>query len=288
MRKRSAFGLLTTAIAGACFLAACSAIPKDDRSTGSYDAFDQHDFDAVALIASGNSAQRNLAAATLLSMLGRDEDAATALTAIIEIEPDAAIVSCARRSLSGVFVRQGKFGEAAEAMRANFSIQDETGVEADPTAADFFDALSAIGKMIRSGQVSGSVDLLRDKAGLPRISVNVNGVQDNAIIDTGAAISTVTISMANKMGLRRLGSEVDVAGSTGKSVSAGLAVADRVTVGGSEFVIVPFIVVPDEALSFPQFDYYVTSIIGLPILSRLGHIEFSKTNEQETFSFRPS
>ena len=288
MGKRSALGLLATAIAGVCVLAACSAIPKGDPSSASYDAFDQHDFDAVKVISSGNSAQSDLAAATLLSMLGRDEEAAVALSLIIENERDAAIVSRARRSLSGVFVRQGKFREAAEAMRANIAIQDETGVEADRSSADFFDAVSSVGKMTRSGQHSGTIELLRDKAGLPRISVDVNGVQDDAIIDTGAALSTVTVSMANNMGLRQLGSGVDIGGSTGKSVSAGLAVADKVTVGGSVFVNVPFVVVPDEAMSFSQFDYHVTSIIGLPILSRLGRIEFSKANDREMLSFQPS
>lgn len=251
-------------------------------------AIDKHDYEELlSHQKTGKDATeaQKLAGAIIQSMLGNDERAEKELQALEAGSGNPAIDARALRALSGVMVRMGRYADAAKAMRRIREMDDSDGVTIDDQSYAFFNAMSPIPRMGVEIADNHGAEISRDKAGLPRIPIAVNGVTDHAIFDTGAAFSTVTTTMANKMKLRQLGAEVDVGGSTNTSVQSGIAIADRVRLGGAEFTNVPIIVVPDESMSFPEQQYFVTSILSLPVIRALGRIEWSHSENKEHVRF---
>lgn len=123
----------------------------------------------------------------------------------------------------------------------------------------------------RDGAASANVALERDLANLRRAPVDVAGVVSPMIVDTGAEISVVAQSVAEKSQMTFLGGEVTV-GTTTDNVSGRLAVSSDVNVGGMIFENVLFLVLPDEQLTFADGQYFVDGIIGLPLFTAAGRM----------------
>jgi predicted aspartyl protease len=102
--------------------------------------------------------------------------------------------------------------------------------------------------------------------------VKCGGITDEFIFDSGANLSTITESRATAMGLTLYESAINVHSSTNISVKTKLAVADSLYVGDILFEHVVFLVVPDEQMSFPQFNYYIHGIVGFPLICQMGEI----------------
>ena len=251
-------------------------------------ALDDHDFDSLREIRSSSksdSLDYRIADAVTYSMLGLDESAERKLEALVDDDIDPRIVARAKRSLSGVFVRQGRYGDAADVMKEVIDMPGEHGVTIDPGSMAFFKALSPVDAMISSAECDCRSTVSRDKINLPRIRITVNGFSDEAIFDTGAAFSTVSLTMAEKMRLQPLQDKVEVSGSTDQLVETGIAVAKELLIDGARFHNVPFIVVADEDLTFSNVDYSISSILGLPVIRDMGRLEFSNERGQEMLSF---
>lgn len=118
--------------------------------------------------------------------------------------------------------------------------------------------------------------LARDKVGLLRSPVRVNGVEQNAVLDTGASISVASESAAKRLGLRMMDGTSSIGNSIGGGVDIRLAVADRLELGGVVARNVVFVVMDDAALDFPvPGGYRIDTIVGLPVLQAVGRIEFN-------------
>ena len=102
------------------------------------------------------------------------------------------------------------------------------------------------------------------------------GIADEFIFDTGANLSTITESSAKKMGLTMYESEITVESSTHIKVKTKLAAADSLYVGNILFENVVFLVAPDEQLSFPTLDYYISGIIGFPVIHQMEEVRLQK------------
>jgi predicted aspartyl protease len=103
-----------------------------------------------------------------------------------------------------------------------------------------------------------------------------NGVDEDFIFDTGANLSIISESQAQKMGLTIFKQNVSVGSSTQTNVQSTLAVADSLYVGDILFENVAFIVMPDEQLSFTQRNYQIKGIIGFPIIHQLAEVHLNK------------
>lgn len=279
-------------LAALLFLASCTQESSPAIEVADiFQAVDRHDFEALAQYQDqyeppdGASA---LVDGILTSMLGADRNAVEKLSALLEQETGPAIRARALRSLSGVYVRLGRYGDAAGAMAEIREMDDSDGVTIDDQSFAFFAALAGVAPMEVAYGGASDVDVTRDKAGLLRMPMTVNGITDDAIIDTGAAFSTATVSMANRMGMRQLGAAVEVGGSTERTVVSGIAIADRVEVGRITFRNAPFIVIPDESMSFPERDYAVSSIIGLPLIRAMERIAWRIEDEGGSFRIERS
>ncbi len=147
----------------------------------------------------------------------------------------------------------------------------------DPSDSDLNDQAvlaelaASVPTIKRTGAEGASVPLTRDMANLRRASITISGVASPMIIDTGAEISVVAQSVAEKSGMQFLDGEVSV-GTTTDNVAGRLAVSNAVSIGGMTFENVLFLVLSDEQLTFANGEYFVDGIIGLPLFTAAGRI----------------
>jgi hypothetical protein len=147
----------------------------------------------------------------------------------------------------------------------------------------FTRALRSIQPMQILHPAAGSLPFRRDRAGMIRVHVKIDGRPQEAVLDTGANFSTISASAAKRTGVRLLPQAVSVGSSTEQAVATQLGIAPRVQIGDTVLSNVVFIVLPDSALTFPH-GYRIDAIIGLPVLMTLGRLQFSNSGAP-TFSY---
>ena len=123
-----------------------------------------------------------------------------------------------------------------------------------------------------------SPTILQRRAG--RIPVSVDGALRRYGMDTGANFSVLMRSEARALGLEVRPAGVELGTATDLRVTADVAVAPRVQLGGIELRDVVFLVLPDAALTFPG-GFQVRGIIGFPVLEALGVIRFRSDGSVE-------
>jgi Aspartyl protease len=142
--------------------------------------------------------------------------------------------------------------------------------------------LSALSEVPRqSVQVKGDT-LLRtskDKASLINLPVEIGTQQVSWVFDTGANLSSITVSCAKQVGLKIIDSYVEVETSTNAKVKAKLGVAPEIKIGQVTIKNVVFLVFDDKDLFFPQIDYQINGIIGFPVITALGEITFTRNGD---------
>jgi len=119
----------------------------------------------------------------------------------------------------------------------------------------------------------------RDAAKLLNIPVEIGAIKDNFVFDTGAGLSTMTVSTARKFGLQIIEADVSVGSATDISVKSKLAVAPVLKIGGATLRNVVFLVLEDKAMSFPQINYQIHGIIGFPVIRSLGKVSIGADNQ---------
>lgn len=122
------------------------------------------------------------------------------------------------------------------------------------------------------------IKLQKDKVGLKNLKVSVGDKDELFIFDTGANLSTTTVSTAKKLGMRMIPVDIQVGSITGAKVPAQLAVCEQMQLGSIELHHVVFLVMADEDLAFPQIDYQINGILGFPVIEALGEIQITRTN----------
>jgi predicted aspartyl protease len=254
-------------------------------------ALQRDDFQAVLPIASdahASPAERNLAQAALDYWLRQDRRAGEELT---RASSDAALPETLRRRaslmLSGLRLRQGRYTEAAALIHAALpGVTDEKDRTDLQQTLTFVTPLASAPPMRATVNGAGTIMLTRDATGHMRAPVTINGGALDVIVDTGSGVSSITVGNARRLGLRPIGGNAVVGTATSANVTAGLAIADHLTFGGTEFSNVVFLVVPDQQFVFANGAYVVQGIIGLPLLMELGRLEFENHGATETLRYR--
>ena len=116
----------------------------------------------------------------------------------------------------------------------------------------------------------------RDKARLLNIPVELSGQKMDFVFDTGANLSTMTVSTAGKLGLKVIEADVTIGSSTANKVKSKLAVVREMRIGSVVARNVVFLVLEDEALYFPQADYRINAIVGFPVIQGFGRLTLSR------------
>jgi predicted aspartyl protease len=138
---------------------------------------------------------------------------------------------------------------------------------------------------LEGGLAAGRSGARRDVAGLMRVDVRVNSQDVDAVFDTGANLSVLSASTAQRLGARLLEGKASVGNSVRGTVPVQLAIADRFEIGGNVLRDVVFLVIDDAALSFgPGGAYKIPAIIGYPVMQALGRFRM----DEEAFHVEPA
>jgi hypothetical protein len=123
---------------------------------------------------------------------------------------------------------------------------------------------------------------LRLKTGRTPISVSetkltVNGVTQEWLLDTGANMSVVSSSFAQRLRLQPLPGYGQTMGSTGKENRLHVAVLPTIQIGGATLHDVVILILDDSSLNvgLGTRRFQINAIIGYPVLEALGAITFS-------------
>lgn len=123
---------------------------------------------------------------------------------------------------------------------------------------------------------SDSLKMEKDKVGLNNL--RISGLRDTIdfIFDTGANLSTVPKSTAQKMGMKIISGNIQVGTITGEKVSAQMAVCPQFHLGNIEVQNAVFLVLDDKQLSFPEIGYQIHGILGFPVIEALQEIQLTQ------------
>lgn len=230
---------------------------------------------------------QTLANGAALSLHRKDEAAIAALKPLAKASADAEIRAAAWLALSDIYLRQGRFAETYAAMKAGQKLSKQK-LDADTLQTmEMMRVLRREAPMRLEHAASGRLEITRDMVGMLRIPVKINGHSESALVDSGAAFTTMSESAAKRLGVRVLDQAVSVGSSTKHDVANRLGVAKSLAVGDAVLSNVMIIVLPDEALTFLNGQYKVGTIIGVPVCIELGRIEVAQEAGSEAFYYGP-
>jgi len=220
------------------------------------------------------------------ALKGNNDRAAEQLQQVLA-SPDLAVedITDLLRDLSNIQFRQGHYRAAGRTLAAMLknAVRSES-TEDDFQSWDIYRALADVPATKVIAAHDGKTAIIRDAQNLPRISINVNNVAGQAVVDTDANTSVMMESMAKKLKMRIIGSNLKGSSST-SAIGVRFAVADHLDIAGTRYANVIFAVLPDSALTFAGGKYRIEAILGLPELVPLQCITFLKENKQENMSW---
>lgn len=175
------------------------------------------------------------------------------------------------------------FANGDYAAAARFGQALETALAGRGKANDAADAgqtwrLAALLAGYPAQAVAGSVrpttiPAWNDRLGLPRIGIEVNGVVQDAVFDTGANLSVLSAEAARRTGVKVLDADAKVGNGVGSTVPVRVGIAERIEIAGTVLNNVPFLIIADADLTFPvPGGYEIRAIIGLPMMRALGRV----------------
>ncbi|QNK01021.1 retropepsin-like aspartic protease family protein [Dyella telluris] len=183
----------------------------------------------------------------------------------------------------------GNYPQAADAARHWERALIEQNASADDRAsalqmAVIAEQLAAAPRQHVDAYAPKVVTVTRDKVGLPRANAVINGKLQEAVLDTGANLSTVSLSTARRLGLRMLDGSASVGSASRQAVTSRIGIADHFAFAGLSLSHVAFLVLDDEQLKMPvPGGYQIDAILGFPVLRQLQRLEFTADG-----SLRPS
>lgn len=275
---------------GALALAGCATLPTAaDSSTDIAALGDANDWPALLAARTSLSDPRWQAALKVQLAAARLDNSAARI--IAEQSLSRTDLAAAQRthilsSLAGVAFARGDYAFAAETadrwlVELGHS-KTEKGVEAARQLGSTARLLSAAPPQGIESLGHGTAPLWRDKVGLVRARAHVGEMPIEAVLDTGANLSVIRRSLAERLGLRFVDGKAAVGSSTVANLDIRIAIADRVEFAGATLHHVAFIVLDDDALTFPvPGGYAIDAIIGFPVFLALKRFAFTP----ETFSW---
>jgi hypothetical protein len=117
----------------------------------------------------------------------------------------------------------------------------------------------------------------RDAVGLLTVPVSFGAAPPvDAIFDTGANLTTLARSLADRVGVRYRPDSVVVGGITGTRTWARVGVVPRLRVGTAVVTDVPVLVFPDSALTIPQIRFVIRAVLGFPVIRAFGSVTWAR------------
>lgn len=164
-------------------------------------------------------------------------------------------------------------------IKKNFStLMDSSEIKALSNVQKIWKALKEVPKQEVVRHKDNTIPMIEDGLGLLNINVTFADTTVDLVFDTGANLSVIQRSYAEKLGMKFIDVDFLVNAATGVKVKSDLAIADKISIGGLSFTNVVFIVFDDEDLSFPQAGEDIEGIIGFPVIKAMEEIHITKNN----------
>jgi len=119
-----------------------------------------------------------------------------------------------------------------------------------------------------------TVPITRDRVGLPEVTVEFGTIRESLILDTGANLSAISLSLARRIGLKLSSAVATSRGIAGPRMTVHTAVIPELRLGEARLRNVAVIVIDDKNLMIPGLHYRIPGSVGFPVLSALGKITF--------------
>ncbi len=229
--------------------------------------------DAWSMVAQARSAA---------SRLRTDDAIALAGTAIHSEGASSASRSHAWSVVADAAFADGRYSEAQEASLHWVRALGSTGASAKSVEdarrmGALAGALSTAPRQAVISYSASAVRTSRDKVGLTRATVKVNGREQHAVLDTGAGLSVVSRTTAEQLGLHLLDASATIDSSTRDGVPTRIGVAETVEFAGLALRDVAFLVLDDAQLELPiPGGYSIPAIVGFPVLRELQRVRFDR------------
>ena len=184
----------------------------------------------------------------------------------------------ALRALAGDYFKVGRYANSCDAYSDLLShFANEFGAAELQTIRDnlhTFELFRSVAPQTVSGDRRFTVPMRMDATGDLDIPVEVHGVKQWWILDTGANESVIAMSSAKQMGLTisKQGAQTQ-SGATGSEAPIKGAVIPELIVGGATVHNVVTLVMDDKSLDVPVKEnehYQIQGVLGYPVLAALG------------------
>jgi predicted aspartyl protease len=177
-------------------------------------------------------------------------------------------------TLADDYARSFRYGDAADTYRLLSRLpgyQPNTSNCRAELEASRWELLRNAAPQTSSVSAPFNLQATRTPLGL-EVPVSVANVSDEWLVDTGANISAITRSVAERLGLELSTAASTAQGSSGLSVPVHTAVIPELQLGLATVRNVAVLVFEDKDLDFSQVPYQMHGSIGLPVLQSLGAI----------------
>jgi predicted aspartyl protease len=174
-------------------------------------------------------------------------------------------------ALCEIHARVGRYRAAAEACGRVVDLQGRRATATSRQSLTVWRTLADTPPIAVRGEVD--VSLTYGWTGMAEAPVQAGSVSSSWGIDTGAEISTISVSDAARFGVRIIETPVEVQGSTPGTAAGRIGVIDHLRIGAARIDNVPVFILPDAALTFDG--RRVPPLLGAPMLYAFGHVEFA-------------
>ncbi len=155
-------------------------------------------------------------------------------------------------------------------------VLDSTEIEDFKNSTQLYAALQEVDKQTIQRHDEVKIKSFFNKFNHLMVPTKIHDISSDFIFDTGANLSTISESQAKVMNLTFLDDVIKVGTVTQVKINSKIAVADQLDLGGIIFKNVPFLVMSDEDLSFPEVNYKINGIIGFPLIKQLKEVHLGK------------
>jgi len=122
----------------------------------------------------------------------------------------------------------------------------------------------------------GNTRLQMERSHVP---LTINGHDIALTYDTGADLSVLISSLAEKFGLEVVDVPIKVGTITGEKVDAKVGVAEFVRIGNMTVQHALFLVMKDEDFYIPEIKHQIQGVIGFPVLAAAREVTFTRGGE---------
>ena len=176
-------------------------------------------------------------------------------------------------ALADDFVKLSKYGKASETYALAARISDAESRESICYAARESARWALFSEAPAQVVVSGSPTIVRgtrDKLGLVQLPVTAGSYAGSWLLDTGANVTVIRRSAADRIGVQLSANGSAAQGSSGKTVGVRAGTIPELQIASIVLRNVPVLVVDDADLNFPEAGYEIEGSLGLPVLAALG------------------